>query len=416
MAITAIAPQPMFNSFPTPAFTYGSVPGDAATGFAIRDIVEKVDALLPYETEFLSWIPKKSARTQHRIDWLQDRLLPLEVTLGGSLTNNGTTLTLASGHTKYLQQWTVLLIESELVIINGPLDHANNTAPIIRAQGGTTGATHANGLVAKMVATAIPEETDFVFSPTSYGDWDYNYYERFQGGIAVDMAHDVLRDELYTNGNQLSHKLVKEAARQKALLNRALIYNKRQEGTPDPVTGNRRPGLMSGIPDLIRTNVTDMSGGGTPIKLSVGAFEESRENVRSKSNKLPEVYICSYKTKRIISRLIRSREATMAEDRISVVVNEIEFDSGVVKFLPIRDWPDNLIIGVRKEQCGLIPKKGLDWHERDIPVFGDHKKRTISGDFTCMLEQEETCEKYVGFDTNLANYPAVEFGRAVVMS
>lgn len=414
MALIAIPPQPVFNSYPTPAFTYGSVPGDSATGFAIRDIVEKVDEILPYETEFLSMLTKRPARTQHRIDWMQDRLLPLEVTLGASLTTNGTTLTLAAGHSKYLQQWTVLKIEDELVIINGPIDHAAGTAPIVREQGGTTGATHANSLVARMVGTAIPEMTDFVLSPTSYGDYDYNYFQRFEGGIGADLAHDVLRDELYPNGGQVAAKLVKEAARQKTLLNNALIYGRRQEGTPDPLTGARRPGMMSGIPDLIRTNTVDMRGGGTPVKLSVGAFEEGRESVRAKTSQLPDMYICSYKTKRIISRLIRSREATMSEGRINVVVKEIEFDSGVVKFVPIRYWPDNLIIGVRKEQMGLIPKKGLDWHERELPVRYDGKERTISADFTAIFEQEEAAEKYVGFDTNLANYPAVEFGRAYV--
>ena len=102
----------------------------------------------------------------------------------------------------------------------------------------------------------------------------------------------------------------------------------------------------------------------------------------------------------------------METDRISYVIKQAEFDSGVVNFVGVRDFPEGLIIGLRKEQVSLIPKKGLDWHEREIPVFGDHKKRTISADYSVLLEGEESCIKYTNFNSTVSAYADVTFGHA----
>lgn len=417
MATTYIQPQPMFNGYPTPEFTNGSVPSDnggsgPAGGAWTRDRAKIIDSITPQLFPFQNAIKKGTPGTQFDVRWLQRKSKPIRFLLNGAITNVATAMVVpAVDGIGFQQQYMVYQFEDNEEIVWGrALDIASRTVTIDRAQGGTTAAAHADGVGVRIIGTAIPQMTDHVFSPVAYGDYDYNYYQRFEGGSELDLAYEVFKDDEY-DGNRMAKHLADEAVYQKKLYEQALIRGRRQAGVPAPVLSGRSPSMMGGFLQFIKTNDTNALG----ADLGYGLIEAELRRIQDKTDDLPTIMVGSFKTEQILGRLVKSRTATMETDRINFTVPEFDFAGFSIKFMSSRYMPDGVIAGVHWDKMEIVVKKGLDWHEKDIETRGDYKARTISSDRTLRVGGEETMFKLRNFSTDLTHYPETQFGGPVII-
>lgn len=409
-------PQPMHDSYPYPDYTYGSIPADTFGGGAggnyIRDVARIVDSITPTDFPFLSMIRKGKPGTQFDVRWLQRVTKPRKFNLSNAIADGTTTaMTVNSTIANILQQYMVFRFtdNGEVAWVRS-LDLVNNTLVLDRAQGGTTGAAHIVGTTVQIIGTAVPEQNDFVFSPTPSGSYDYNLYQLFEGGKKGTLAYDVLRDDEYP-GDRLDKQQAEEAWYQKGLLEQACIWGVRQAGQPGPDQSSRKPGLMGGILQYSTQNVTDLSG----APLTFGAFELALRNLQDKTDTLPKIFYCNRNDLARIGRLVKSRTATMDTEKVSFNINEIDFSGINIKLMPVREWPEGTIIGMDPGDLELVPKKGLDWHEKELATFGDYRAKTVSGTFTLRAPGESKRIVLKNFSKDWADYPETQFGGPVLI-
>src|SRR6478752_5916782 len=202
------------NTYST-ALTGGVVPGDAATGHVIRYIDGFVNALEPTLTPFLTLFGVGGEIDQRKVEWGQSYQLPHVVTLNTTMNNSQTTMVLATGEGSYLQQYMVLRIidgvtNDEIVWIpTAAADwDAADTPDIIRAQGGTSAAVHTAPLASsiQVIGTAEPQNEDHAQGSFLYGDWQYNYFQRFGTMLQFDRAARY-QPNWETKGDQLTTRV-----------------------------------------------------------------------------------------------------------------------------------------------------------------------------------------------------------------
>lgn len=390
------------------SLTNGYIPGDAATGHVVRYIDEFVDALDPYDTPFLTTIGIGKEIDNPKPEWGQRRQLPHQVTLGASMTNVQTTLTVDTGQGAYLQQYMVLLIvdptngNERVWIPTAPAGWSAADAPdVIRAQGGDTAVAHTAPLTVEVIGIAEPVNVDHAETSYLFGDWDYNYLQRFGGYLEFDnIGRYVPNHEI--KGDQLLEHIEEKAKDYKLLLEKAVINGRRQAGTPD--ASAKRPMMMGGIGQFLTTNVFDQSD----ALLTVAALENATADVWTKvDTRLANTLYMNMNTKRILDRLIEPIRFTNMganDTRVDMRFTGVRLETGDFRFVVSRYMPDGEIWGLTPSSISIHPFKNSRWSVRDHETDGDYSKRSIHGVYTLIMKKERQMFRIHNFDTTLANY------------
>ena len=395
------------NTYST-GITGGVVPGDAATGHVIRYVDGFVDALEPEETPFLTLFGTGPEIDQRKVEWGQSYNLPHVVGLNTTMNNSQTTIIVNSGEGSYLQQYMVLRIidptnGDEIVWISvapGSWGSAD-TPTIVRAQGGTSAVVHTAPLTVQVIGIAEPQNVDHPQGSYLYGDWQYNYFERFGLYLQFDKAARY-QPNWERKGDLLKTEITEKGKDLKILLEKALIYGRRQAGTPDPSA--KRPEMLGGITQFLTTNVYNQSS----AALTIAALETATADVWNKVGaKMPTTLWMNMNTKRIVDRLIEPIRFTNMgpkETSIDLRLTNVRLETGDFSFGVNRYMPDGEIWGIDSSMGKVHPGKNLAWHLKEIATGGDYDKLAVSGDYTFVLKAERKQFRIYGFDTTLANY------------
>lgn len=388
--------------------TGGVIPGDAATGHVIRYIDGFIDALEPTLTPFLTLFGVGEEIDQRKVEWGQSYQLPHVVGLNTTMNNSQTSMIVNSGEGSYLQQYMVLRIidatnGDEIVWISvdpGSWGGAD-TPTIVRAQGGTSAVSHTAPLTVQVIGTAEPQNVDHAQGSYLYGDWQYNYFQRFGTKLQFDRAARY-QPNWEKKGDQLTTRMTEKGQDLKIQLEKALIYGRRQAGTPDPSA--KRPELMGGITQFLTTNVYNQSG----AALTAAAIETATADVYNKVDyNMPTTLWGNMKTKLIIDRIIEPIRFTNMgpkDNEIDLTLQGIRLETGMFTFKINRYMPDGELWGIDASMGKVHPGKNLAWHTEKLPSSGDYDIMSVSGDYTFVLKAERKQFRIYGFDTTLSNY------------
>jgi hypothetical protein len=369
--------------------------------------------LEPYETPLLSTIGIGQAFKQDIVYFGQSYKLPNSSALAEADDGEAELeLDVTSGHGTRFQVYDVIAVidyvtgttrtDEETKEIMWVTAISNDSLTVTRAQGGTSAVAHASGALVQIIGTALPQNTDHVLSPVRRGDQKFNYFQRFTGMAQADEAArsmptyenptDILLADLET--------ITKE---KKEELEFSIIRGGRQRGAP----GTPTPSLMGGLDTFITTNVTDAGG----ASLSVYSIEaEIRDLWKAVGDNKATRLLMNADTATIFDSLLNPyRRATMDTTSVNLTWDRMKFRFGTFEIAVSRNIPDGVIYGVRTEFMKVHPFEGLNWHTKDIATGGDYAKKSISGDFTFVLEKEHTMFKLWNFDTDLDNYPRQEY-------
>lgn len=379
--------------------TYGTVPGDAATGHVIRLVTEFEKWLDPEEVPFTKLIRKGESVNQRKVEWGVGRLAAHQVTLGEALDSSETAIDLSSGHGNRIQVGMMLRVEDEIM---GPVTSISTDTVTVAARGasGTSAASHDTALTVDIVGIAGSENSDFAEGTRVWGDFDYNYPQRFQTYIQSDLREKVTPNH-EVKGDQMAYQMAKKAKELAILREKALILGGRQAGS------GTSPSTMGGLLSYITTTVNTI-GASTLLSLKDidDLLKELWDDVGPEN--MATHAIMSLNTKRIIDSLINTnRLAQMTTTAADLRLESLRFSTGSVKFVVSRYFPEGKIAFIKPEDISLHPYKGLDWHETDLPVDGDYVKTALSGDFTAKFTNERCRGLIQTFDTTLANYPVI---------
>jgi hypothetical protein len=378
--------------------TYGTIPGDAATGHVKRYVAEFEKWLDPEETPFTLMIKKGESVDRRKVEWGVGRLAAHQVTLGEALDSSELGIDLSSGHGNRIQLGMMLRVEDEIV---GPVvGIATDTITVAaRGAGGSTATTHSTSLTMDIIGIAGNENSDFPEGVRVWGDFDYNYPQRFQTYVQTDLREKVTPNWEVT-GDQLAYQMSKKAKELAILREKALLLGGRQVGS------GTSPSLMGGILSYVSSHATSLSSAQLTIKDMDDMAKVLWDDVGPEN--MGKDILVSLNTKRIIDSLINStRLGTLTSTSADLRLETIKLSTGTLKFTVSRYFPEGKILFFNREDCSIHPYKGLDWHETDLPVEGDYAKTALSGDFTAMFVNERCRGLVHTFDTTLANYPVI---------
>jgi hypothetical protein len=383
-----------------------SIPGDAATGHAKRLISSFVDELEPYDTPMLTALrssAKKVTVNQIKIEGHIKRARPLQTTLaGGAYSTSQTSLNLGTTNIKYFQKGMVVKIDNEIFWTTADPDLAAGTIPVAFEQAGTTNAGHAQHAVVDIIGTASPlNGPEYYISPVIYGDFNFNYIQRFLASIRVDELTRKTPD-LQHETDKLLDMIATEAKNQKILLNKAIIAGRRQEGSL--AVGSARPPLMGGIGSYLTTNVRTITGGSP---LSVFDIEEVSSNVWSTYRQMSRTMFMSMRTKRSFNRLMNPhREGTFQDTTMNLVVEKVRLETGEFSTVVDPYMPDGEIWGLDLSGFEWYTYNGMDWRTDDVEDNGTlSDQKGIVGVFSMLPVKEPLMWRITGFSTNLNDYP-----------
>jgi hypothetical protein len=397
----------------------GTIPGDAATGHVMRSIDEWFRAIEPRRTELINMAKTGSPGDQMKDEWAQRKHRSLNFKLEGSHSSGTTTITFESGQGARAQQYMVLKIfdntnGDELVWLSGDMPVSGDAITgVVRGVGGTSAVTHPDASVVFCVGTALPYAVDHVLSPVQFGDFFYNYYQRFAGSIAADKADLVTGTWEDMDGRKMADMIRTEASNQKYLLQRAMIHGGRQ--APNNTTAPRTPGMLGAIPTFLSTNVEDLHG--MPIShydlddIAAQAWQGgSGSNTTDGSDEVANVLLMSMKMKRALARkLMPLRELTQGQ-QLDFRLKNFYLDSvGEVTPIVIHDFPEDEIWGIVKDGIELASYKTLSWHFNDLPTAGEYEWEAFTGDWTLRVKGEQRMFRLYNIATNLDLYPKASY-------
>jgi hypothetical protein len=236
----------------------------------------------------------------------------------------------AAGHGIRFQQGHVLLLYAAsdpntyeiMWVVSSPVA---DTLTVKRPQGGTTALARIAGDIIKIIGIAMPELTNYPLGPVTRGDLFYNYPQRFMTKVQVDIARENTPD--YENkGSWIALDAAQRTADLKLDLERALIYGRRQLGSPD--TSPKQPYMMSGAIHFAELggNLTDLNQALLTIEDLGDMGSRIYDIVGTKGGK---DLAMSNNTRRIFDRLLNNnRIATMSETRANLTWSTVTLSDG----------------------------------------------------------------------------------------
>lgn len=389
--------------------------GTAIGAHMVRDLRKFMDNPERRDTPFLNAVSKGGAVSQIKHEWGMRAVNARGSTVGvGGIDNNAatTSLPVATGHGVRFQQGHVLRVYAAATpdtyehfwVTAAP---AADTLTVKRQQGGTSATAFAAGAIIKIIGIAMPELTTYPLGPVVRGDLFYNYPQRFMTKVQVDLARENTPD--YENsGSWLNYDAAQKTADLKMDLERALIYGRRQLGTPE--TSPKEPYMMSGALHFAELggNVYDLGGAVLDIEDVEEAASDLYDLVGSMAGK---DLAMSNATRRVFNRLIGIKQyRTTSETKANLTWTSVDFGIANYTFTAYPDIPDGVILIFNRRYMSYHPYKGMDWQSVDRgqeETDGPFIERNILGQFTMQVEAPTTSAIIKDFDIDLTNYPAL---------
>lgn len=391
------------------SITGGTVPSPNR----IIDISSWADPLQPTKTPILSELGT-ATRDQVIFYWGASVFPAHRTTLNGAITNNATSLAVATGDGVLFQPGSAFAIFDQIAGSNPPrYDYstkeivwiplstalANDTlTPVVRGMGaGGTGVAHTTGALIELLAPHEPYNQDHKVSPKVHGYQYYNNFARVAGGINVDKAYRNMPTQ-ESSGDQLMRDMKTETMRLKLLLEKTVIHGMRQAGNPTTPL----PPMFGGLLSFITTNTYNQAGATLSIpQLETALYDLWNKVDESASKRL----LMSMNTARVFDTFLNPyRRADASDTEASFVMNRVKLRSGTYDITESRWMPDGVIAIVDLSECKLVNFKGLGWHTKDHATDGDYDWRSISGDFSLIVENESAMGLLSNFNTDLDQY------------
>lgn len=398
MAATTIRPSLTSNSPNTSLSTVDSI-NALARPRSVKALVESLD----YRKVTLQRAFGDEGIDTVKPEWTDERFPPITVTADAAGYNSAvTTINVASGSGVRVQVWDILRnpVSGEQVQVTAI---SNDALTVVRGVGGTTAGSVAASQSFDILGPAAPENVASPASPSTLGEFYYNYVQTFPYAFQVSELQNRVDNSYLIRGKaynkEVASKMKVEAPRD---LERTIIMGGRQVASG--TGGSGVPYMMGGIQQFITQNTTTKSG---------ATFTESdllalRQTIWSDvgPDEMADKLLLGIFAKRVISSWFDSkREMTATDSRIKMMVETVEDDLGVYQFVPHYHMPADTIFGIKFSNFKVLHV--AEWYDEPLAKDGAYLKGHVVGMYSLRATGDRSHFKLSGFSTTEANYPTL---------
>ena len=393
----------------------------------IPDVATWAEELEPRETPVWDKCPKIGPRDQDKLEFGQSYHRRIEGTIAEDLTTTETAIDLTaasgtSGDINSIKKWNVIEImewatgsttlldyttREEVVVDTAPT--TTNTVTVKRGNDlAGTGVLHSSGAYWAVCGTAMPYNRDFELSPTIRGDKLYNRYQRFYEMAQADIAARNTPTWEF-EGDPLLLDFKRATLQMKWEAERALVSGQRVDGTAS--AGDAAiPHKMGGI-DYFITNhsgrVTNLAG----VTLSLYHLDDIlRDQYKDTAKGGATTMLMSVDTASILDSMLNpARQGTLQDTSANLYLETIKFRLAKLEIMQTQHMPNGSILFVDFKDIKIVPYKGCQWQEREVPSSGPYDKLAIWGQYSVMIERVTRMAKLHNFNQDMAAYPRSEY-------
>ena len=380
----------------------------------VRDMSDVIDFISPTEVPLLALVNggkddepnmRLSAVEGRKPEWQEKILRPASTLLTAALDASETTLGVTATDGLHLTKGTVLLVDNEQMLVT-TAGTAAGVVVVERAQGGTTGATHASGATATIVGRAHAEGTDADTDSYTTPTQPYNYVQEFVDTIgASDIEKGIKRfgslvEYLGGGKKDITNvlKMLMMESQMKNLINveLSLIYGKRVEGASGV------PARFGGILEFMASgNKTDLNGASVTEK-DVNDLMETIFNQTGGSG-MPDIVMTNGRGARILTKLFGNTVVPTSVEsakRAGLSVVSITTDFGDLSIVKNVRYP-NRIDFLRADAIEVVPLEDNVFTSRPLGRKGTYEQWMQSGAYTAIVRKSISHGTIYDYDTNL---------------
>lgn len=328
--------------------------------------------------DFVNWPPGASKK----IEWLEDTMSPLADALNGSVNASQTNFVVDNG--SYFHAGHVLEVESEQVIVDSV---STNTLTVIRAQGGTTAATHADNTVVTIRSIAQKTGANYTIGNTTLMTAPYNYVQTLEESVRVN--DDQMKAKDYGVEDTMAYHLAKliggskgigtkgKAGQLTLLLGNMPYYGKRQ------APSDTQAGMAGGLSTYITTNLA----GDSSTALTRAAIETQLRAIYTAGGS-PDLIVCTpWAATKINSFYEGFVEVPRTEDTGGGTIKYINTPVGQVEVMI--DWmsPTTKLHILDTDKCGWVTVDPFG--VRKFEPQGYYTVNSVKGEYSFVVQNEK---------------------------
>jgi len=359
------------------------------------DMSDTLGMISPSDVPLLQLIGKASLATPCvavKHEWLEDVLRPLNTAVAtvGELNGTGavTTTTVTAGQGVYLRAGDVIMIDSELLLINAV---TTDTLAILaggRGYGGSTAAAHLTLAPITIIGNVNVQDAGQGASRSTTKTGLYNYTQLYEDTIVVTSTAQAIKK--WVEQNEMSAQLGR--ALKIAWMNweRTLLYGRKVAPSAGVASA------MDGILVRLSTNAYAKSGAVLTEEMVLQLLNDSF----TAGGSIDTLVVNSFQ-KRQMNKFLDSQRMTTRTDRTAgVIVDTYTSDFGTASILLDRNMPADTVLGIQKERIGFGPL--TDHALSAAPVETSTRTKDamqIIGQYTAEVRNEAAHGKITGLAT-----------------
>jgi hypothetical protein len=364
------------------------------------DMSDTLGMISPFDVPFLSRVGKSSLSTQcvaTKHEWLESSLRGLTsivVTQGkfSAGTDPADDVVMTTGSGVLFRAGDIWKFESELVRVAAT--PASDTLNFIRAYGGSSAVSHANGTVGQLIGNVNVQDAAVGASRTTTKSGFYNYTQLYEDAVRVTSTEAAIKK--YVEQNTMTAAL-RDAMRSAWMQwENTLLHGRKvapsagvasaMDGVLVKITTNAyaKAGALL-IEDHLRTALKDIwvAGGGGELVAFLNSFQKEQVN-------------------KLLDGL---RQTDLGARTAGVRVNRYESEYANVEFVLDRNMPTDTVLICDMPRIGFGPlsNNGVSHALRAIPIpatTGTVEVMQILGQYTSETRNENAHAKITGLATS----------------
>ncbi len=360
------------------------------------DMSDTLGMISPSDVPLLQLIGKDSLKTPcvaTKHEWLEDVLRPLDTAIAtqGEFSGTGavTTSTVTAGQGVFLRAGDVLLIESELCLLNSIATDTLNILSGGRGYGGSTAASHVTLTPIKIIGNVNLQDAGQGASRTTTKTGLFNNTQIYEDTIVVTSTSAAIKK--WVEQNEMAAQLERSLKIAWIQYERTLLHGRKVASSAGVA------GAMDGILVRISTNVYAKGGAALTEEFVLQALNDSY----TQGGQIDTIVVNSFQ-KRQANKFLDSMRMTTRTDRVAgVLVDSYTSDFGTVDILLDRNMPADTVLLIQKDKIGFGPLRDHALTSTPQPSLTALKSVVqLTGQYTSEVRNEAAHAKITGLATS----------------
>lgn len=355
-----------------------------------EDVSDLVAIATPHETPLLDALGdavRPARSTVH--EWLEDTLLPQTDTINDSTYSDplADTQFVVQNSSRFRPGDQIQTDDSTEVMLVTAVNTGTNTLTVVRAYGGSTAGSLANGLVIHIIGNAALEGDAADAARFTARTRKTNFTQIFSSTVEVSGSELAVRqlavqDELDYQKQQRLRELLRD-------LENCVINGRPAAANPEGTSSVRR--TMRGIIGFCTTNkfVPGVGGFPTDASLTEDQLNAALRTIWKSSNGHVDLVVVNGQEKRSINAFIGSNRRYGAGDKsFTNLVSQYESDFGVCRVVMSRWVPTGTVLLLDSSRIDVVPLSGRSFQYKPLGATGDRDSGQVIGEYTLELRND----------------------------